>query len=352
MLSLVSTRTAVGQANCGCEAALAKDVTHSIHTVDEAKYWLEIIDDRTFSEEKDSFAESFAVPLPDVAAIVQGAVDLSHARTDFDAHYRLHTDWSRKQEAYDFFQQRTNPEAFPYWLSCTLACNQTGMLLVKQSESDKEVHLLCRYMPTDCKSAKVSGTLSGGKAECAKGVAPDGQLFPPNMSLKPFESIGITVHRTGGEMTAAVNGPIASTPVTSKAPATVLRPGAKKAVSVVPTAWTTVESFPVNVDRAGTLSVAVQGTVDLVCPGQGAGTSSLAVTSSIVTDKGVDPFLPPGNDFVADQCGHGSTGGNYTFSSLRMFPVAKPGIVNVFVIMQAGGGATHTATYSCTVTLN
>jgi hypothetical protein len=180
------------QADCGCGAALAKDISSSVHGESQKMRFLQVIDEDTFSEAKHN--SSFSLGLPIADDLVKASADWGDFQTQRAKLFR-HSGYQIDTNLTDLKHfEVTSPLAYQYWGECMRLCAQggTGLFAWKEREDRNAivVHIYYKVPASDRnQSVSLSGTLK-------RGASPEEEIFDPDTQINSEQTISKIISRS------------------------------------------------------------------------------------------------------------------------------------------------------------
>lgn len=187
-----TAQTMGSEADCGCHWALAKDISNTIRVESQQLRFLQIIDERMYTEAKSKGGFSLGVPIADdLLAISANWDDFQKKRTQYFT--KINYSFDRTLQDIEHFEI-TSPLAYPVWSDCMKSCavRSRGGLYSWKEKEDRDaivVHTYYKIPSTDTKQrVKLTATLK-------RGASPQTQVFPKNTFINNEETIPVIVDR-------------------------------------------------------------------------------------------------------------------------------------------------------------
>jgi hypothetical protein len=167
--------------DCGCNAALQKDLVHIVKSERQIHALLQTIDERTFQQHKSGGDASLGIPLVDTM------ISASANWSEFDEKRRTFLKGvgfnSDSSSAWEELRMVTNPVAYTAWAACMQACatRHIGFHGWKELENeDLMVFTIYFNGPVDAKAAKLSATIVNGSPVSEPTLVRNGEVIKPN----------------------------------------------------------------------------------------------------------------------------------------------------------------------------
>jgi hypothetical protein len=203
--------------DCGCSAALAKDVISTISSDRQQYAFLNVIDQRTFEEVKKNSSSGFFAAIPIVGALIDSSSSWNEFQQKRTSYFQqIQYSGSRDQE-FQQLQIVTSTVAYPAWSECMRACarNKQGLFAWKTSEDRDSVLLIIYYHGAPgARRARVDSAVLGGSVD----GAPSGRVFPRGATIENNGSLPAIIKRSANatiKATFAVAG-YAADPILSE----------------------------------------------------------------------------------------------------------------------------------------
>lgn len=191
--------------DCGCNAALAKDVISTISSDRQQYAFLSVIDQRTFEELKSSSTSDLFASIQIVGALIASSSSWNEFQQKRTSYFQQIQYIGSRDQEFQQLQIVTATIAYPAWSECMRACarNKQGLFAWKTSE-DKDSVLLTLYYhgAPGARRARVDSALQGGSVDGAQ----SGRVFPRGTTIENNGSLPAIVKRSGNATIKATFG--------------------------------------------------------------------------------------------------------------------------------------------------